>query len=110
MFGGLGDFKAILEQAKNMQENMGKIKKELESKEIEGASGAGLVSVVVSGTGTFKSITIDKSIVDPNDISMLQDLVLSAVNDGIKKSKELLKEEMSKLTGGMPIPPGFDNL
>ena len=110
MFGGFGDFKAILEQAKSMQENVAKMKKELECKEVEGASGAGLVTVQVSGTGHLKSLTIDKSVVDPNDVGMLQDLILSAVNDGVKKSKELLKEEMAKLTGGMPIPPGFDNL
>ena len=106
----IGDFKALIEQAKNLQGNIAKMKEDLEHKEVEGASGAGLVSVMVSGAGHLKSLAIDKSIVDPDDITMLQDLIIAAVNDGIKKSQELLKGEMSKLTGGMPIPPGFDNL
>jgi DNA-binding YbaB/EbfC family protein len=110
MFKGLGDLKNLIEQAKNLQENANKMKAELESKEVSASSGAGMVTVTVTGSGKFKEIIIDKSIINPDDVEMLQDLVLSAVNSGIKKSKELVQEEMSKLTGGMPIPSGFDGL
>ncbi|MDR2337206.1 MAG: YbaB/EbfC family nucleoid-associated protein [Deltaproteobacteria bacterium] len=110
MFKGLGDLKALMEQAKNLQESANKIKADLEKKDVSASSGAGLVTVTVTGTGKFKEIIIDKTIINPDDVEMLQDLVLSAINAGIKKSKELLKEEMSKLAGGMPLPSGFDDL
>ncbi len=108
MFKGLGDFANIMGKMKDLQENATKMREEIEKKIVEADAGAGMVSVTLTGAGNFTAIKIDKSIVNPDDTEMLEDLVLSAVNEGIKKSKELLKEELTKITGGMPIPPNFN--
>jgi len=71
---------------------------------VEASSGGGMVTVVVNGRFEVTSIKIEKDVVDPGDIEMLQDLVLAAVNEGITKAQQMVKEEMSKVTGGLPIP------
>lgn len=94
----------IMKQAKKMQERMGKLQQELETRTIEAQAGGGMVKVVVNGKFEIVSLQIEKDVVNPDDIEMLQDLVVAAVNEGIRKSQEMASEEMAKITGGLKIP------
>ncbi len=97
----------IMKQAQQMQERVKKLQEEAGGKTVEASSGGGMVTVVSNGRQEVLSIKIDASVVDPKDIEMLQDLVTAAVNEALRKSQDLMKEEMSKLTSGMGIPPGL---
>jgi len=97
----------LVRQAQIMQKKMAKLQEELETKTVEGSAGGGMVTAVVSGAHELKALHIDKTAVDPNDVDMLQDLILAAVNDGIKKAKAMMEEEMGQLTGGLKIPGMF---
>ena len=99
-----GGFGNIMKQAQKMQKDMMRVQEELASKTVEASAGGGMVSVVVNGRQQVMSITIEKDIVNPEDVDMLQDLVLAAINEGLMKSQEMVKEEMLKITGGMNIP------
>ena len=94
----------IMKQAKKMQEKIGKLQQELENKTIEAQAGGGMVRVVVNGKFEVVSLKIEKEVVNPEDIEMLQDLIVAAVNEGIRKSQEMASSEMSKITGGLGIP------
>ena len=94
----------LMKQAQKLQSKMLKMQEELADKTVETAAGGGMVKVVANGRQQILSIEIEKEVVDPDDVEMLQDLVLSAVNDALVKSKEMVSEEMGKLTGGMNIP------
>lgn len=98
------NFQEMLSKAQEMQSKLAQIKEEAEQKEVETSAGGGMVTVSVNGAQKLTKLTIDPSVVDPNDIEMLQDLVLAAVNEGVRKSRELVSEEIKKLTGGLPIP------
>ncbi|MBW1892970.1 MAG: YbaB/EbfC family nucleoid-associated protein [Deltaproteobacteria bacterium] len=98
---GMGN---MMKQAQKLQNKMMKLQEELAEKTIEASSGGGMVKVVASGKQQVVSIEIEKEVVDPEDVEMLQDLVLAAVNDALAKSQEMVSSEMSKLTGGMNIP------
>ena len=98
---GYGD---MMKQAQKLQNKMMKLQEELSSKTIEASSGGGMVKVVANGKQQVVSIDIEKEVVDPEDVEMLQDLVLAAVNDALAKSQEMVSSEMGKLTGGMNIP------
>jgi len=95
-----------MKQAKKMQERMANLQKELETKTVEAQAGGGMVSVVVNGKYEIVSLKIEKEVVNPEDIEMLQDLVAAAINEGIRKAQEMSASEMSKITGGLNIP-GF---
>ncbi|MGE4539028.1 MAG: YbaB/EbfC family nucleoid-associated protein [Desulfovibrio sp.] len=97
----------LVRQAQVMQKKMAKLQEELQERTVEGTAGGGMVTAVVSGANELKSIAIDKTVVDPNDVEMLQDLVLAAVNDGLKKAKGMMEEEMGQLTGGIKMPGLF---
>lgn len=97
----------MLKQAQKMQEQMAKLQEEAATKTVEATSGGGMVTAVVNGKQQLVSIKIEKDVVDPSDIEMLQDLIEAAVNEGLRKSQELLSSEMGKLTGGMNIPGLF---
>lgn len=101
------DMKFLMKQAQDMQKRMEVIKKELSQKEIKVSSGGGMVELVINGQQEIKEIHIDKDIIDTEDKEMLEDLVLAAVNEGIRQSKEMVNEEMSKLTGGINLPGMF---
>lgn len=101
---GLG---GMLKQAQRIQAELAKVQEEMAQKTIEASSGGGMVSVVVNGRQEVISINIEREVVNPEDIDMLQDLVLAAVNEGIRKSQEMVTEEMKKLTGGLSIPGLF---
>ena len=94
----------IMKQAKKMQERMGKLQQELETRTIEAQAGGGMVKVVVNGKFEIVSLQIEKDVVNPEDIEMLQDLIVAAVNEGIRKAQEMASAEMAKITGGLNIP------
>ena len=94
----------IMKQAKKMQEKIGRLQAELETKTIEAQSGGGMVRVIVNGKFEVISLKIEKDVVNPEDIEMLQDLITAAVNEGIRKSQEMASSEMAKITGGLGIP------
>jgi nucleoid-associated protein EbfC len=87
-----------------LQEKMAKIQEELSLKTVESSSGGGMVTAVVNGRQELVQLKIDRQVIDPEDVEMLQDLVLAAVNDALRKSQELAAGEMSKVAGGLNIP------
>ena len=95
------NFGNIMKQAKKMQEQMGKIQEELEAKTVEAQAGGGMVRVVVNGKFNVVSIKIEKEAVNPEDVEMLEDLVVAAVNEGVRKAQEMASQEMAKITGGL---------
>ena len=103
------DLNAIMQQAREMQEKMAKIQEDLAAKTITGSAGGGMVSVTATGKGDILSIAIEEELIIPGEKEMLQDLIAAATNDAIRKSRELTKQEMGSLTGGMQIP-GLGNL
>ncbi|MGO9137779.1 MAG: YbaB/EbfC family nucleoid-associated protein [Syntrophales bacterium] len=98
------NFGNIMKQAKKMQEKIASIQAELESKTVEATAGGGMVTVVVNGKFEILSLKIDKEVVNPEDVDMLEDLIMAAVNEGIRKAQEMATAEMSKITGGFNIP------
>lgn len=97
----------ILKQAQNMQSRMAEIQEELNAMEISGQSGAGMVNATVSGKGELRSLKLDPAIVDKDDIGVLEDLIVAAVNDARGKAEDMSREKMGALTEGLPLPPGF---
>jgi len=100
----LANFGNIMKQAKKMQERMTRLQQELELKTVEVSAGGGMVSVVVNGKFELVSLKIEKDVVNAEDVEMLQDLVMAAVNEGIRKAQEMSAAEMAKITGGIKIP------
>lgn len=97
----------LMKQAQQFQEKLGTIQEELAGKMVTGSSGGGMVTATVNGSSELIGLAIEKDMVNPEEIQMLQDLVVAAVNDGLNKAKELSKEEMGKLTGGLNLPGMF---
>lgn len=97
----------MMKQAQQMQKKMGEMQAELATQEVEASVGGGKVTVVGNGAGEIVSIKIDPAVVDPDDVEMLEDLVLSGVKQAIEQGKALSQDEMSKLTAGMGLPPGM---
>ena len=93
-----------MKQAQQLQTKMAKMQEEMAEKTIEASSGGGMVKVVANGKQEVVSIHIEKEVVDPEDVEMLQDLILAAVNEALVQSQKMVSDEMSKLTGGMKIP------
>lgn len=107
-FGGIpGNMNSLLKQAQKMQKEMEKMQQELEEKDVTATAGGGAVEVVFTGKKELKSITIKPEVVDPEDVEMLQDLILAAVNEGLRQVDELANQQMSKLTGGLNLPGGL---
>lgn len=96
----------LMKQASAMQKNMEKMQAELAEKTVEFSSGGGMVTVVARGDMSLESIKIDPKVVDPEDVEMLEDLILAAVDGATKAAKEMASEEMAKITGGMGLPGG----
>ncbi|SHI29103.1 MULTISPECIES: YbaB/EbfC family nucleoid-associated protein [Clostridium] len=105
--GGLGNMNNLMKQAQKLQQEMEKVQKDLEVAEFEATVGGGAVLVKVNGKKELTHIEIKPEVVDPDDVEMLQDLVLSAVNQAIKKADEETSSKMGKLTGGMGMPGGL---
>ena len=102
----LGD---MMKQAQKMQQEMGRIQEESKKKTVEAAAGGGMVTVVANGAMEIISINIEKDVVNPEDIEMLQDLVAAAVNEALRRAQQMVSEDMGKVTGGMNIP-GLGNM
>ncbi len=98
---GMGN---MMKQAQKLQSQMVKLQEDLAERTVESSSGGGMVTVVANGRQQIVSIQIENEVVDPDDVEMLQDLVLAAVNDALAKAQEMASTEMGKLTGGMNIP------
>jgi DNA-binding YbaB/EbfC family protein len=90
--------------AQQMQQEMLRVQTELEATQVDGSAGGGVVKAVVTGKQELVSITIDPDAVDPSDVDMLQDLIVAAVNDALRASRELAEEKMAAVTGGLRIP------
>jgi DNA-binding YbaB/EbfC family protein len=108
-FKGIPNMGNLMKQAQEFQSKMAQLQEELKEKTVEASSGGGMVTVVVDGQQEIRSVKIDPEVIDPDDIEMLQDLIMAAVNDGLTKAKEMANEEMGKLTGGLNLPniPGL---
>lgn len=104
MFQGNKGIQDLLKQAQKMQKKISKNQEELADKTVEASAGGGMVKVVMSGNQEVLSINIEKEVVDPDDVEMLEDLILAAVEEGRKKVKELVESQMSGIAGGMNIP------
>ena len=107
MGGGPQNMNQIIKQAQKMQDDMKALQEELDATEYEGMSGSGVVKASVTGKHDVVSVKIDSSIVNPEDIEMLEDLVAAAVNDAIAKAKKDSEERMEKVTGGLNVPGMF---
>jgi len=97
----------MMKQAQEMQNKISSMQAKLEEEESEGSSGGGMVRVVMNGKGAVKKLTIDKSIIDPNDKEMLEDLIVAAFNDAKTKVETNMNDQMSKITSGLALPPGM---
>jgi nucleoid-associated protein EbfC len=100
-------FGQILNQAKKMQERFQKLQEEMEHKTVEASSGGGMVTCVVNGKQDLISLKISDEIWQERDKEMIEDLIVAAVNEGLNKSKDMWKEELSQITGGMQLPFGM---
>ena len=101
------DMSEIMRQAQDFQQKMSQVQNELADRVVTASVGGGMVSVTVNGKNELISIQIDKEVINPEDQTMLQDLIVSAVNEGIKKAQDMAQTEMQKITGGMKIPGMF---
>lgn len=97
----------MMKQAQEMQAKMAEIQKTLESHEVTGSSGAGMVQVTVNGRGEARRVKIDPKLADPAEVEMLEDLIVAAVNDAKAKVDAYIAEEMAKVAGGLGLPPGL---
>jgi len=98
---GMGN---MMKQAQQLQSKMMKLQEELADRTVDSSSGGGMIKVTANGRQQIISIQIEKEVVDPDDVEMLQDLVLAAINDALAKAQEMVSSEMGKLTGGLNIP------
>ena len=96
--------KNMIRQAQQLQQRMAKVQEELESATVEASSGGGMVTAVVTGKQTIASITIDPQAVDPEDVEVLEEMVMAAVNEGLQKAQDLATKKMNAITGGLNIP------
>ena len=102
-----GNMAKMMKQVQKMQANMAKMQEELGNRTVESTSGGGVVRVVANGRQEIVSLEIKPEAVDPEDVEMLQDLVLTAVNEALKQAQDMMAKEMGKLTGGLNIPGLF---
>ena len=109
-FGGLGDMKKLMQQAQKMQTDAAKLQEDLEAARITGDAGGGMVTATVNGHGHLVEIKINPIVVDPADVEMLEDLVITAANEASSRAKAQQEERMQEITGAMgdiPLPPGL---
>ncbi|MGM0878816.1 MAG: YbaB/EbfC family nucleoid-associated protein [Bacillota bacterium] len=105
--GGMGNMQKMMKQMQKMQKDMAKAQEELAEKTVEGTAGGGMVTVIVNGQKELVDVTIKEEVVDPEDIEMLQDLILAATNDALKKMDDLTNDTMGQFTKGMNLPGMF---
>ncbi len=102
----LGD---LMRQAQKIQEEIGRVQEEAKAKTVEASAGGGMVTAVANGGGEIVSVKIDKEVINPDDAEMLQDLIVAACNEALRRAQEMVQAEMAKVTGGLQIP-GMGNL
>lgn len=107
MFGNMGNMSGMMKKVQKLQAEMAKLQEELKQRTLEVTTGGGAVKVVINGEKQLQQLVISPEAVDPEDVEMLQDLVMSAVNEAIKKVDDMMAQEMGKLTGGLGLPPGM---
>lgn len=107
MRGGMGNMQNMMKQMQKMQKKMAEAQEQLGDKKIEGTAGGGMVTVIVTGHKEIAEVNIKPEVVDPDDIEMLQDLVLAATNDALKKADELTNQTMGQFTKGLNLPGMF---
>jgi len=105
-FGG-GNIGNLMKQAQKMQKDMAKLQEELHERTVEATAGGGAITVVATGKKEIKEISIKPEVVDPEDVEMLQDLILAAVNEALRQADEMVSSEMGKITGGLGGLPGL---
>ena len=105
--GGGQDMNSMIHQARKMQDQITALQEDIEQRTFEATAGGGAVSVKLTGKKTIESLTLSKEVVDPEDIDMLQDLIISAVNEAVNSIEETTENEMSKITGGVALPGLF---
>jgi DNA-binding YbaB/EbfC family protein len=101
---GIGGMGNLLKQAQEMQSRMAKIQEELAQKTVDGSAGGGMVQVTVNGQLALTAIKIDPSVINSEEKEMLEDLIMAAINDGMRKARDMASTEMNKITGGLKIP------
>lgn len=97
----------MMKQAQKMQENLQKMQEEMEAKEFDGTSGGGMVNLALTGKGALTKLSIDPSLIDPDDKEMLEDLIIAAHNDAKQKADQSMADAMANATGGLQLPPGM---
>jgi DNA-binding YbaB/EbfC family protein len=102
-----GEMQRMMRQVQKMQADMQRAQEEAGQRSVEATAGGGAVKAVCNGHGDLLRLEIDPAAVDPADVEMLQDLVVAAVNEAVKKSRDMMSQEMAKITGGMRLPPGL---
>lgn len=102
------DISNIMQQAKVMQEKIAQIHQDLARKTITGSAGGGMVEVTVNGQGEVLAVKVEQVVIDPNEVTVLQDLIVAATNDALRRAKALSREELGRLTGGLNLP-GMSN-
>lgn len=107
MMRGMGNMQGMMKKMQKMQKDMAKAQEELGEKKVEGTAGGGVVTVIMSGHKEVVEVNIKPEAVDPEDVEMLQDLVLAATNDALKKAEELTESTMGQFTKGMNLPGMF---
>jgi DNA-binding YbaB/EbfC family protein len=97
----------MMKKLQDMQERMGQLQKELADKEVVAAAGGGMVAATMTGKGELKRVKIDRTLVNPAEVEVLEDLIVAAVNEAKRKADGEAQAQLGKLTGGLPLPPGF---
>jgi nucleoid-associated protein EbfC len=101
------DLANLMKQAQQLQTRMAELQQELETTEVEGSSGGGLVTVRLSAKGEMRGVKIDPSLIKPDEAEILEDLILAAHSEARRRAEQLMQDKMKELTGGLPIPPGM---
>jgi nucleoid-associated protein EbfC len=107
MFGNMGNMGNMMKKVQKLQGEMAKMQEELKGRTLEASVGGGAITVVVTGEKQIQSIKINPSAVDPEDVEMLEDMIVSSVNEALKKVDDMMAQEMGKLTGGLNLPKGM---
>lgn len=106
-FGGMGNMQKMMKQVQKMQSDMAKLQEELGNKLVEATAGGGAVKVVMSGKQEVQQLIIDPEVLNPDDVEMVQDILIAAFNEALRKSQDMVSTDMNKITGGMKMPPGL---
>ena len=106
-FGSMGNMQKMMKQVQKMQADMAKMQEELADKTVEASSGGGAVKIVMTGKQELREIKIDPEVLNPEDVEMIQDLLMAAFNEALRMSQELASSEMNKVTGGVKVPGLF---